>query len=410
MKETKQAAPSAETRAALHEVMAAFESFKAANDQRLDELERKGAADPLLEEKVARIDAALGRAERRMERAAADARRPGLGSGGGSILAEPDERKAAFGAYLKTGAAAAGLELKGLSDGVPASGGYLAPAELERQIDRRLAATSPMREIATVRTVGGSSYTKPVSIAGLTANWAAETAGRTETAPPTLDLLSFPAADLYAAPAATQAMLDDAAVNVDEWLAEEVQDAFAGQETQAFVNGDGNAKPKGFLSYTTAPDASQTWGQIGYIATGVAGAFPASSPGDKLLDLLYAPRASFRPNGRFVMNRRTLSAIRKIKDNNGDYILIPPSQAGQTATLFGYPVTEIEAMPDVAANAFAVAFGDFAKGYLIVDRTGTRVLRDPYSAKPYVLFYTLKRVGGGVQNYDAIKLLKFSAS
>lgn len=390
------------------DVLRLFEAYKAANDERLQAVERK-AADPLLGEKVDRIEGALSAAERRLERLGAESRRPSLGA-----AAEPrgaDERKAAFDGYLRAGATSASLELKGLSEGVNTAGGYVVPPELERMIDRRLTATSPLREIATVRQIGAGVYTKPVSTAGLTASWAAETASRPgETTPPVLDLLSFPAADLYASPAATQALLDDAAVDIDAWLASEVEDAFAAQETAAFVAGDGVNKPKGFLSYATVADASQAWGQIGYLATGVAGSFPASSPADRLLDLIYAPRAAFRPNGRFVMNRRTVAAVRKFKDNNGDYILNPPTQPGQTPTMFGYPVTEIEAMPDVAANSFAVAFGDFAKGYLIVDRAGVRVLRDPFTAKPYVLFYTLKRVGGGVQNYDAIKLLKFAAS
>ena len=411
MKETKAAAvASPETRAAVHEIMTAFEAFREGNDRRLAEIERKSAADPVTEDKVVRLETALASAERRLERAAADLRRPALSVSGSIDPAAPDERKAAFAAYMKTGQATAGLEVKGLSEGVPASGGYLAPAQLERAVDRRLAQSSPMREIATVRTIGASGYSKPVSIAGLTAAWAAETAVRTETAPPVLDLLSFPAADLYAAPAATQALLDDAQVDMDQWLADEVSDAFAAQETAAFVNGDGVAKPKGFLSYAQAPDASQAWGQLGYVATGTAGAFPASNPADVLLSLIYAPRAAFRPNGRFVMNRRTLSLIRRFKDAQGDYILQPPTQPGQVPSIFGYPVTEIETMPDVAAGSTAIAFGDFARGYLIVDRAGVRVLRDPYSAKPYVLFYTLKRVGGGVQNYDAIKLLKFAAS
>ena len=218
------------------------------------------------------------------------------------------------------------------------------------------------------------------------------------------------AADLYASPAATQALLDDALVNLDEWLAEECESAFAAQETDAFVNGNGTNKPKGFLAYTKTPDATAPWGDVGYIATGAAGAFAASNPADALLQLVYTPRAEFRPGGRFVMNRRTVSVIRRFKDGDGNYLLQPARELGQTASLLGYPLTEIEAMPDIGANAFAVAFGDFRRGYLIVDRQGVRVLRDPYSAKPYVLFYTTKRVGGGVQNFDAIKLLKFAAS
>jgi HK97 family phage major capsid protein len=169
-------------------------------------------------------------------------------------------------------------------------------------------------------------------------------------------------------------------------------------------------KPKGFLAYTKAPDASAPWGQTGYLATGVAGAFPASNPTDKLLDLIYAPQAKYRAHGRFVMSRRTVQTVRKFKDTTGNYIWQPASAPGATASLLGYPITEIEAVPDMATDSFSIAFGDFAKGYLIVDRPGLRVLRDPYSAKPYVLFYTTKRVGGGIQNFDAIKLLKFGVS
>ncbi len=404
--ETKHAAPSPETRAALHELLAAFEAFKAANDQRLDELERKSAPDVLLEEKVARIDAALASAQQKLDRQAAALNRPAL-SGGAEVKSSPEGGEA-FARYLRTGQSPAGREVKGLSEG--GSGGYLAPPEVERAIARRMTHASPIREIATVRTIGTSLYRKPVSIAGPVVGWAAETASRAETTAPTLDQLDFPAADLFACPAATQALLDDGFVNLEAWLAEECQDAFAAQETDAFVNGDGANKPKGFLSYTPAPDASQAWGQLGYLATGAAGAFPAENPADRLIDLIYAPRAEFRAQGRFVMNRRTSAAVRKFKDGDGNYVWTPPAVAGQPANLLGYPVTEVESMPDVGANAFAVAFGDFARGYLIVDRAGLGVLRDPYSAKPYVLFYVTKRVGGGVQNFDAIKLLKFAAS
>ena len=405
MKETKQAAASAEARAQMHEVMAAFEAFKAVNDERLEAIEAR-RADPLLEEKVARIDAGLQAAQGRLERVLSDARRPGLAPSG---EAAPDgERKAAWDGFLRTGASL-GVEFKALSEGTPAAGGHLAPPEMERLVERRLQVSSPMRDIATVRTIGAGVFKKPVSTSGVTAAWAAETAARPETDAPQLDLLEFPAADLYASPAATQALLDDAFVSLDEWLAGEVEDAFASQETEAFVTGSGVNKPKGFLAYPKAADATAAWGQTGYLATGAAGAFPASNPTDKLIDLIYAPKARYRAGGRFVMNRRTVQAVRKFKDASGAYIWSPATQPGQTSSLLGYPVTEIEAMPDVAADSFAVAFGDFAKGYLIVDRAGLRVLRDPYSAKPYVLFYTTKRVGGGMQNFDAIKLLKFGA-
>ena len=412
MKETKQApAGSPEARLLVGEMLAAFEAFKDANDQRLAAIERR-AADGLLEEKVARIDQAVSQAQARLERIGAEARRPMLGDPSTASRSPSPfhgEEKSAWDGYLKTGTAPQLLEVKAGLSGGASSGGYVVPPETERAIERRLMAASPMREIATVRTVASGLFRKPVSTAGVASGWVAETAGRPETDPATLALLEFPAADLYANPAATQALLDDALLDLDEWLAAEVEDAFAAQETQAFVNGDGVNKPRGFLSYPTVADATAVWGQIGYVASGAAGGFASGSPADRLIDLVYAPKAQYRPNGRFVMNRRTVSAIRKFKDADGNYIWQPAARLGETASLLGYPVTEIETVPDMAANSLSIAFGDFQRGYLIVDRAGVRVLRDPYSAKPYVLFYTTKRVGGGVQNFDAVKVMKFSA-
>ena len=410
--ENKQVAHSPETRAALHEVLATFEAYKASNDQRLSAIETK-RADILLEEQLARIDASLTAAQGRFDRASAALRRPSLGDD--PRLAEPDERKAAWDGYVKSGAVAASLiEAKAIAEstasGTGTVGGYLAPPELEQQILRRLAIGSPMRDICQVQTIGGSVYRKPVSTAGVTASWVGETATRAETAAPTLEVLDFPASDLYASPAATQALLDDAMVNMDEWLAAEVEDAFAAQETTAFINGTGTNQPKGLLNHSIVAESSHEWNKIGYLATGLSGNFPTTNPTDKLIDLVYAPKVQFRPNGRFMMNRKTVSAVRKFKDSTGNYIWNAALQPGASATLLGYPVAEIETMPDMASNSYSVAFGDFQRGYLIVDRAGIRVLRDPYSSKPNVLFYTTKRVGGGVQNFDAIKLLKFAAS
>ena len=409
MKETKTVSGTPEARAAMHEMMAAFEAFKGANDARLDEIERKRSADALLEEKVARIDQAVGAAQARLDRVVSEGRRPELAPSVPAQGRDDKETKAAFDGYLKTGQSF-GLELKAGLSTASNSAGYVVPEQTERAIERRLMAGSPMREIATVRTVGAGVFRKPVSTAGVASGWVAETAARPETDPATLALLEFPSADLYASPAATQSLLDDALIDLDEWLAAEVEDAFAAQETTASVTGDGVNKPKGFLSYPIVADASAVWGEIGHVASGAAGAFASTSPTDRLIDLVYAPRAQYRPNGRFVMNRKTVSAVRKFKDADGNYIWQPAQRAGETASLLGYRVTEIETMPDIAANSAAIAFGDFQRGYLIVDRAGVRVLRDPYSAKPYVLFYTTKRVGGGVQNFDAIKVMKFSAS
>ena len=400
-KETKAAPPNGGADALLR----AFESFKEANDQRLSALEQK-RGDVLLEEKVDRIDRAISEQKAAMERFALNGRRPSLG-------ADPvqSEHKNAWNSYVRRGdeSALAGFEAKALSAGSNADGGYVAPPELDRLIESRLAQVSPMRGIATVRTTGALVFKKPISLTAAGTGWVAETGDRTQTSTPTLALLDFPTSELYANLAATQTLLDDAFVNLEEWIASEVEEAFAGQERAAFVSGDGSNKPKGFLAYTMVAEASHVWGQIGYIATGAAGAFASTDPVDKIIDLIYTPKPQFRQNGRFVMNRKTVSAVRKLKDSEGRYVW-QPVEGGMSASLLGYPVTEIEDMPDIAANAYAMAFGDFARGYLIVDRAGVRVLRDPYSAKPYVLFYVTKRVGGGVQHFDAIKALKFAAS
>lgn len=393
-------------------VMATFEAFREANDQRLEEIEAKLSADVVTEEKVDRINAALSEQKAALDRLAVEMRRP---HGGGGVRApEQDERRAALAAYVRKGDAGAisRLELKEdkLSRGTDSEGGYLVPEETERRIDSLLTQVSPIRAIATVRQIAGQSFRLPVSRNGFASGWAAETGARAQTDTADLSLVEFPAMELYAMPAATQSLLDDALVDVESWVAEEVQHAFAAQEGAAFVNGDGTNKPRGLLNYTKVAEGSWSWGNIGYVATGAAGAFAASNPADALIDLAYAPKQTYRQNGRFVMSRATEAAVRKLKDADGNYLWQPAASAGAPATLLGFPVSEAEDMPGISANAYAIAFGDFRRGYLIADRAGVRILRDPYSAKPYVLFYTTKRVGGGVSNFEAIKLLKFAAS
>jgi HK97 family phage major capsid protein len=222
--------------------------------------------------------------------------------------------------------------------------------------------------------------------------------------------MNFPAMELYAMPAATQNLLDDTVVDIEQWIASEVDTVFAEQEGAAFVNGNGVNKPTGFLGYTKSTVAGWGWGKTAYLPTGVAGAFAATNPSDVLIDLVYALRSAYRQNARFLMNRKTQAMIRKFKATTGEYLWAPPATLGAPATLMNFPVVEAEDMPDVAPDAFAIACADFHRCYMIVDRVGVRVLRDPYSAKPYVLFYTTKRVGGGIQDFDAIKLLKFGTA
>lgn len=397
--------------AAFEDFMQAFEAFKETNEIRIGEIEQKQTADVVTREKLERINRAVDDHKRVIDQLALKRARPALGGSGAASL-ELAEHKTAFSAYMRRGdeGALRALEEKAMSVGSASDGGYLVPPETDTDIGRRLSAASPIRALATVRQVSGTVLKKPFATSGMAAGWVAETASRPQTGNAQLAELSFPTMELYAMPAATAALLDDAAVDVEGWIASEVDIVFAEQEGTAFVSGDGTNKPKGFLSYTNVADAGWSWGNIGYIATGAAGAFKASGPSDALIDTIYALKAGHRQNASFVMNRKTQAAIRKFKDADGNYLWRPPATPGQAASLMGFAIAEAEDMPDIAADSFSIAFGDFRAGYLVVDRTGVRVLRDPYSAKPYVLFYTTKRVGGGVQNFEAIKLVKFAVS
>ncbi|MGB8316230.1 MAG: phage major capsid protein [Aestuariivirga sp.] len=387
---------------AMGDFLNAFEAFKDANDERLEQIEKRVSADVVTVEKVERINKALDDLTLKMKR-------PQLG-GDGKV--QPTEHKKAFEAYVRKGETHGlfDLEAKAMSIGSSPDGGYLVPAETETEIGRLLSNASPMRAISDVRQVSAAVYKKPFAITGAASGWVGETAARPETVSATLAELQFPTMELYAMPAATQALLDDSVVNLDQWIAQEVQTVFAEQESLAFVTGNGTNRPRGFTDYPKVADASWSWGNLGYIATGVAGAFAASNPSDKLIDLIYGVKAGYRGNANWVMNRKTQGVIRKFKDGQGNYIWQPAATADGKASLMNFPVTESEHMPDIATDSFALALGDFRQGYLIVDRVGVRVLRDPYSSKPYVLFYTTKRVGGGVQNFEAIKLMKFGVS
>jgi HK97 family phage major capsid protein len=404
-----------ETKVAFGDMMQAFEAFREANDERLAQIEARMSADTVTAEKVERINRAVDEAKARLDEMTLKARRPQL-SGAEERAPAAREHRQAFETYVRKGEAQglSGLEAKALSVQSNPDGGFLVPPEVETEIGRRLANASPIRAVAGVRQVSASVYKKPYNTSGFATGWVGETAQRPETASASLAELQFPTMELYAMPSATQTLLDDAAVNIDQWIAEEVQQAFAEQEGTAFVTGNGVNRPRGFLDYPKVADASWSWGNIGYLATGVAGNFAAANPSDRLVDLAYAIKAGHRQNASWMMNRKTQSALRKFKDTTGnylwEYLWEPAIRPDGRATLMGFPVVEAEAMPDIAADSFALAFGDFQAGYLIVDRIGVRVLRDPYSAKPYVLFYTTKRVGGGVQNFEAIKLMKFGVS
>lgn len=322
----------------------------------------------------------------------------------------PDAGKAAFvNGYLRRGSE---VELKSVTGTVPADGGYAVPQEIDAAIDATLRDISPIRSIANVVRVGSAGYRKLVTQNGVTSGWASETATRPETATPTFNEIVPSFGELYANPAATQAMLDDAAFDVESWLAEEIATEFAKAEGAAFVNGDGVHKPKGFLRSAVAStgDATRPFGTLQYVAAGAAGGFASANPQDRLIELVHALRAPYRQGASWVMNASTLATIRKFKTSEGAFIWQPGLSSGQPDMLLGYPVVEAEDMPDIAAGSLSIAFGNFRAGYLIAERTETSILRDPYSNKPYVHFYATKRLGGAVTNSEAIKLMKFAAN
>jgi HK97 family phage major capsid protein len=330
--------------------------------------------------------------------------RPALS--GATQIADP-ARTAFVNGYLRRGSE---VELKSFSGAVAADGGFSVPREIDQVIDATLKAISPIRSIANVVRVGSAGYRKLVTQNGVASGWASETATRPETATPLFNEIVPSFGELYANPAATQAMLDDAQFDVEAWLAGEIATEFAKAEGSAFVNGNGTNRPRGFLTVPNAVtgDATRPFGTLQYVASGAAGAFVGANPQDKLVELMHSLRAPYRQGASWVMNSATLSTIRKFKTTDGAFIWQPGLVSGQPDTLLGYPVVEAEDMPDIAANSLSVAFGNFKAGYLIAERTETNILRDPFSNKPYVHFYATKRLGGAVSNSEAIKLMKFS--
>ena len=337
------------------------------------------------------------------------ARRPALDGVKGGM--EDPARAAFVDRYLRQGHEA-GVELKSFSGASGAAGGYAVPREIDQLIGSTLKGMSPIRAIANVVRTGSAGYRKLVTAGGIVSGWASETGARGETGTPSFNEIVPPGGELFANPAASQAMLDDAQFDVEGWLASEIAREFAVAEGAAFVTGNGTNKPKGFLTYTTTNegDTVRAFGSLQYVASGAAGGFAASNPQDRLIDLIQSLRAPYRQGACFVMNSATLSVIRKMKTSDGAFLWQPGLSAGQPATLLGYPVVEAEDMPDIAAGSLSIAFGNFAMGYVIAERSETSILRDPFSNKPFVHFYAVKRIGGGVANSEAIKLMKFAAS
>ena len=331
----------------------------------------------------------------------------------GAVQTEAPHQKA-FAAYVRSGDddGLRGLDLDGkaMSTAVAADGGYLVDPETAASIQSVLGSTASLRAVANVVNVDATSYDVLVDHADIGAGWANEVDPTAETTSPQIDRITIPLHELSALPKASQRLLDDSAFDLEGWLAERIADKFARSEAAAFVAGDGVDKPRGLLDYPTVDDAVWTWSNLGTVPTGANGAFDTNGPADAIVDLVYALAAEYRGGATFVMNSKTAGAVRKLKDNDGRFLWSDGLAAGEPARLLGYPVLIAEDMPDIATDATAIAFGNFGAGYTIAERPDLRVLRDPFSAKPHVLFYATKRVGGAVSDFAAIKLLKFATS
>ncbi len=334
--------------------------------------------------------------------------RPALSTGdGGEAL-----HLKAFDAYLRSGDddAMRGLVLegKGMNTTVNSEGGYLVDPQTSERIRGVLYSSSSLRSIANVVQVEASSFDVLVDHSEIGSGWASETDPVADTSAPVLDRISIRLHELSAMPKASQRLLEDSAFDVEGWLAERIAQKFARAEAAAFIHGDGVDKPRGFLDHAIVSDNIAGWGELGYVATEAAGDFSPINSADAIVDLVYALEAGYRANAVFVMNSKTAGAVRKMKDADGRFLWSDGLAAAEPARLMGYPVLIAEDMPDIANAAHAIAFGDFRAGYTIAERPDLRVLRDPFSAKPHVLFYATKRVGGDVTDFKAIKILKFA--
>jgi len=398
--------------ATLTELNRTFATFRETNDRRLAEIER-GREDVVTNEHVERINASVTELTTTVnaQREQIDALR--IGGGGDQRTQSADARAhyAAFETYFRRGQgehALTDLAVRAaLTTQSDPDGGFVVPVEMDTTINRVLALVSAMRSISRVIATSTGEYKTLVSQGGAGSGWVGEEQARPATSSPQLSEISVFTGEMYANPAATQRILDDGNINIENWLAEEVATTFAEQEGAAFISGNGLNKPKGFLNYGTVANASYAWGKLGFTVTGAGAGFAATAPADAIINTFYSLRAGYRNNANWLTSDATMGTVRQMKDGQGNYLWAPPTADGPD-TILRKPVITDDNMPALGAGALPMAFGDFKRGYLITDRMGTQVLRDPFTNKPFVQFYTTKRVGGGVINFEAIKLLKCS--
>lgn len=424
-----------DTKNAIFNLGRTFESYKEANDARLRELATRGSADPLLDVKMGRLNDELNKftdmaqdTRKRMAQMETAIGRTSRTQGGdewkeaetfflerkgASELGIDAYRnyKTALRSYIRKNNAGSGVEeIKALSVGSDPDGGFAVTPDLSGRIAQLVHETSPMRQVANVTVIGTDALEGINDLNEATSGWVGETEARSETTAPKIGEYRIPVHEQYAEPRATQKLLDDALFNVEEWLSGKIAERLARMENDAFVNGNGVRKPRGFLTYAAGAPSASAFNVIEQVNTGAAADFAETDPGDALINLVFALKAAYRENAVFMMKRATLAEVRKLKDENNNYLWQPDFQMKQGGTLLGFDIVEAEDMPTIAAGSLSIAFGDFKAGYQIVDRQGVRILRDAFTAKPYVKFYTTKRTGGDVVNFEAIKLLKFASA
>ena len=377
-------------------LMGLVDELQKKHDERLVALEKK-SDDPLLKEQIEKINQEITKTQEEVKAAQKAAAR--------NVTRGPekdvDEKAAAYSAaWKKFAMSGSEVELKALSVDSDPDGGYTVPEQMSTEIIKKVFESNPMRQLASVQTISTESFDIMVDYDEASAGWVGETQARTETDTPELAKINIPVHEIYAEPKATQKLLDDSAINIEQWLAEHVSMKFARMEESAFIAGNGVLKPKGILEYANG----SSYDEVEQIAGGHA----SQLEDDALVKLVYGLKAFYKQNASFLMKRATVEKVRLLKDSDGQYVWQPGLQSGEPDMLMNYPIYEADDMPAVAADALPIAFGDFRAGYQIVDRIGIRTLRDNLTLKGWVKFYTTKRVGGGVKNGEAMKLLKIS--
>lgn len=380
----------------------AFEEFKGRLAAEEAERAKLGTATSETAAELKRVNAAMDEMEKKMQRAKIAAGLTAIDEAGAETKAKTAAETKAFHRWVRTGAVSE-EERKALATDDDTQGGYLVPHDLANRIIQKLILVSPMRELASTETTSSNALEIPAEGAtNFDAGWVAQRAARNQTTTATLRLERIPAHEMYAEPAATQTQLDDSAFDVESWMSGRIATRLAQIEGQAFIAGDGNGKPQGVLAAAAA---------VPVLHSGNANTLTA----DGIIDCVHDLPTFYARQARFGLNRKTIGVIRKFKDANGQYLWQPGGfggpgfAAGWPATIMGQPYTELPDMPDVAAGATPVIFGDFKMAYVIVDRLGVRVMRDPFTQKPFILFYTTKRVGGQIVLAEAARVLTVAA-